>query len=69
MSVLLLAASESSKTPFYILGGALALWAVILAAIGLRRPDFPGDLRGQRGVIAVSLAMIVLAIGAAVLTS
>jgi hypothetical protein len=69
MSVLFLAAAQPSKTPFYILGGALVVWALVLAGIGLRRPEFPGDLRGQRGVIAVSLAMIVLAIGAAILTS
>jgi hypothetical protein len=64
--VLLLAASEPSKVPFYICGGALAVWAVLLAAIGLNRPDFPGDLRGQRGVVAISFVLIVLAIGAAV---
>jgi hypothetical protein len=69
MSLLLLATAESSKTPFYILGGALVVWALVLAGIGLRRPEFPGDLRGQRGVIGVSLAMIVLAIAAAILTS
>ena len=32
---------EASKVPFYILGGALALWAVMLAGIGLQRPEFP----------------------------
>jgi hypothetical protein len=67
--MLLLAASEPSKVPFYIAGGVLALWAVILAAIGLRRPSFPGGPAGQRGVIAISLALVVIAIGAAILTS
>ena len=66
---LLLAASESSKVPFYIAGGVLALWAVVLAAIGLRQPSFPGGVTGQRGVIAISLALVVIAIGAAILTS
>ena len=52
MSALLLAASEPSKVPFYIAGGALAAWAVVLAAIGLDRPEFPRQrYRGQRGVI------------------
>jgi hypothetical protein len=67
--MIVLAASETSKVPFFIAGGALALWAVILAAIGLKRPDFPGDLRGQRGVIAVSVALVVVAIGLAIATS
>ena len=66
---LLLAASEASKVPFYIAGGVLALWAVVLAAIGLRQPSFPGGATGQRGVIAISLALVVIAIGAAILTS
>ncbi|HWE10136.1 MAG TPA: hypothetical protein VG325_12345 [Solirubrobacteraceae bacterium] len=66
---LLLAAAESSKTSFYILGGALALWAVILAGLGLSRPDFPGGQGGVRGVMGLTLVMVILAIGAAILTS
>jgi hypothetical protein len=42
---------------------------VLLAAIGLNRPDFPGDHRGQRGVIAISFVLIVVAIAAAIGTS
>jgi hypothetical protein len=69
MSVLLLAAAESSKVPFYILGCVLVLWAVALAGIGLSRPDFPYSERGARRVMGISLVLIVLAIGAAILTS
>ena len=69
MSTLLLAADTTSKVPFYILGGALALWAVILAGIGLSRPEFPGGAGGERGVIGLTVVMVVLAIGAAIVTS
>jgi hypothetical protein len=69
VSTLLLAASEPSKVPFFIAGGALAAWAVILAAIGLNRPDFPGDLRGQRTVIAITFTIVVVAIAMAIVTS
>lgn len=69
MSPLVLAAAETSKTAFYILGGVLALWAVILAGIGLSRPEFPGGARGARGVIGLTLVMVILAIGAAILTA
>jgi hypothetical protein len=69
VSLLLLAASGSSKVPFYIAGGALAAWAVILAAIGLNRPDFPGNLRGQRTVIAITFTIMVIAIAMAIVTS
>ena len=67
-SLLLVAAGETTKVPFYILGALLVLWAVILAAIGLNRPDFPGSAGGQRGVIAITAVLVVLAIGAAILT-
>ena len=69
MSLLLVASDTASKVPFYICGGALALWAVTLAGIGLSRPEFPGNTGGERGVIAISFVLIVLAIGAAILTS
>jgi hypothetical protein len=69
MSPLLLTAAETSKTPFFIIGGALAVYAVILATIGIQRPNFPFNARGQRGVIVVTAVMVVLAIAAAILTS
>jgi hypothetical protein len=69
LNVLLLAASEPSKVPFYIAGGVLAVWAVALSAIGLTRPEFPSDLRGQRGVILVSFVLMVAAIAMAIVTS
>jgi hypothetical protein len=55
-----------SKVPWYVAGGALAGWAVVLAAIGLRNPTFPGGVGGQRGVMAISLVIAVVAMGAAV---
>jgi hypothetical protein len=69
MSLLLVASDEASKVPFYICGGALAVWAVALAGIGLSRPDFPGNRTGERGVVTITFVLIVLAIGAAILTS
>ena len=61
-------AAEPSKTPFYIVGGLLAIWAVVLAGIGLMQPEFPYNARGQRGVVALSTVLIIAAILAAVLT-
>jgi hypothetical protein len=58
--------ADVSKVPWYIAGGALALWAVVLARLGLRSPTFPGGTGGQRGVIAISLVLAVVAMGAAV---
>ena len=69
MLPLILAASEPSKIPFYIAGGALVVWALALAAVGLTRPAFPGNDRGMRGVMALSAVLMVAAMATAVLTS
>jgi hypothetical protein len=66
---LIVAASEPSKVPFYLAGGLLAAWAVVLAGIGLTRPEFPYNERGQRGVIAISVVLMAVAIAMAIVTS
>jgi len=65
----LLAATEPSKVPFFIAGGTLAVWAVVLSAIGLSRPDFPGNDTGARLVILLSVVLVVAAMTAAVATA
>ncbi len=69
MIQLLLAAGEPSKVPFYIAGGVLVVWAVALAGVGLARPAFPGNDRGARAVIGVSVVLVAIAIAMAVITS
>ena len=64
----LIAAAEPSKVPFYIAGGVLVVWAVVLAGIGLAQPEFPGSTRGARGVMTISLVLVVIAIAAGILT-
>lgn len=66
MPVLLLAAA--SKLPFYVVGGALAVWAVVLAVMGLRNPDFP-DARGARGVMAFTLVLVAATVAVAIVTA
>ena len=60
---------EPSKTPFYIGGGVLALWAVILGFIGLRSDTFPANDRAARGVMGISALLVVVAIAMALITS
>jgi hypothetical protein len=69
MITALLAAAEPSKVPFYFAGGAFALWAVVLAGLGLTRPSFPYNARGQRGVMLVSFVLMLIAVGMAIATS
>jgi len=69
-ALLVLAAeeAESSKTAFYLAGGALAVWAVVLSAIGLSRPNFPGSQGAARGVYAISTLLVAFAAAASILT-
>ncbi len=60
---------EPSKTAFYIMGGLAAVWAVTLFAIGMRSQSFPGSAAAQRGVIAVSILLVVGAMASSVLTA
>jgi hypothetical protein len=62
----ILAAAEPNKVPFYFAGGALAIWAVVLAAAGLNRPTFPGGMGGARGVVGLTVILVVLVMAAAV---
>ncbi len=62
--------AEKSKVPFYIAGGALVVWALIVSlGLGLRRPDFPGATGGERAVIAITVVLVIAAASTAVLTS
>jgi plastocyanin len=62
--------AEKSKTPYYIAGGALVAWALIVSiGLGLRRPDFPGNAAGQRAVMAISAVLVLATVATAVITS
>jgi hypothetical protein len=63
------AEEESSKTAFYVLGGVAAAWAVILFAIGMRTETFPRSAGAQRGVMAISVLVVIGAMASAVLTA
>jgi plastocyanin len=63
-------AAEKSKVPFYVAGGVLVLWALTLSmVIGMREPKFPDNLRGQRAVSAVTIALVAATLATAVITS
>ena len=62
-------AAEKSKTAWYVLGLVLAGWAVVIAAVGITQPDFPGKPSGRVAVILVSVALVAAAMTAAVVTS
>ena len=46
------------------------LWALFVALVlGLRKPDFPGNLAGQRTVSAITVVLVLAAMSTAVLTA
>jgi hypothetical protein len=62
-------AAEPSKVPFFIAGGAFAVWAIVLFAVGMRSQSFPGGEGAQRGVVAVSVVLMLAAMASAVITA
>ena len=63
-------AAEKSKTAYYIAGGMLVAWALIVSVLlGLRKPDFPGSIGGQRVVMAITIVLVLATTSTAVLTS
>jgi plastocyanin len=65
----MLFAAAPSKVPFYIAGGLLAAWAVLLAIYSIRHPSFPSSKGGRRGVIGVSFLLVLGATSMAVVTA
>ncbi|HEX3872633.1 MAG TPA: plastocyanin/azurin family copper-binding protein [Solirubrobacteraceae bacterium] len=60
---------DKSKVAFYIFGGGLAAWAVIVGVTGFTRADFPGSGMRARAVMVISFVLMVCAMGAAVGTA
>jgi uncharacterized cupredoxin-like copper-binding protein len=62
--------AEKSKVPFYVAGGVLVAWALILSlAIGLRNASFPRTLGAERTVMAISAVLVLATVSMAVATS
>jgi plastocyanin len=63
-------AEGKSKVPFFVAGGLLVAWALFVSlGLGLRNPDFPGNLGGQRIVSAITAVLVIAAASTAVITS
>lgn len=61
--------ASTDITAFHILGGLLALWAVVLSGLGVMREDFPGKGAGQKVVMGISALLVVSAVAAAILSA
>jgi len=72
IALLILAAEEGaepSKTPFYIAGGVLVLFAVVIAVIGTRGAEtFPASKGARNAVCALAALLVAAAMATAVIT-
>jgi len=60
---------ESSKTAYYLAGGALAAFAVIISAIGISRHEtFPPSRAAAGAVMGLAAVLVALTMATAVLT-
>jgi hypothetical protein len=61
-------AEEPSKTPFYVAGIILVVWALVVATIGIRNERFASAPRVGHAVMAVSALLVVATMAMAVVT-
>jgi hypothetical protein len=52
------AEAEKSELPFFLIGGLLAGFAVAISVFGFKKPDFPGTASAARGVMALSVTLV-----------
>jgi nitric oxide reductase large subunit len=61
---------EHSHTAFYVAGGVLALWAVLVSFVGIRgHENWPSSDGAARGIMGISAVLVVAAMATAVLTA
>jgi hypothetical protein len=60
---------EKSKTVFYLFGGILVVWAVVLSGIGMSSAEFPATVGAKRGVIGLTALLMAGAMATAVITA
>jgi membrane protein YdbS with pleckstrin-like domain len=59
---------EASKAAFYIAGSVLAVFAVLVSAVGIRQTNFAESESTARGVMALCALLVVAAAATAVIT-
>ena len=61
---------EHSKTLFYLAGGVLAVFAVVISLLGISRiGTFPSSKGQARGVIGLAALLVVAAMASAIITA
>lgn len=60
---------ETSKALFYVVGGITAAVAVLVAALGIKKHDFPGTDGAARGVMALFTVLVLATMASSIITS
>jgi len=66
LSVKRLAVAFAVVNPWFVFGPILAVWALTLSFLGITREEFPASRGAARLVGAISVLLVILAIGAAI---
>lgn len=61
--------AEPSKAAFYIVGGALVVWAVAVSVLGIKKDSFAASKATGRLVAAISIVLVAGTMAASVLTA
>ena len=62
-------AAEPSKVPFYAAGLALTAFAILVAALGIVKHDFPSSRAVTGGIIGVGTLLVIATMATTILTS
>lgn len=54
---------------FHVVGIVLAVWAVVVAGIGIAKDSFPGSAAAERLVAVITAVLVAGAIGTAIYTA
>jgi hypothetical protein len=54
---------------FHVLGGLLAVWALLVSFLGVTRENWPSSKGTERAVILISITLFITAVSSAVLTA
>ena len=61
------AAEETSHTPFYLAGGALAIFAIVIGALGIVKHDLGEG--ASRAIMGISAVLVVATMAASIASS
>ena len=63
------AVSFPAVNAFHVIGGLLAIWALLVSFLGITRENFPATKTAERIVATISAVLVLAAISAAIITS